>query len=96
MFQNHLKKIGIRNYKNESLEAKVYPISEELSTYNFRYPNGKDQSEITFKSWGSNTNVKVKNVTKNKLVEVKVDEKSGCVSFEIEPNQNYNVFTEIE
>jgi alpha-glucosidase (family GH31 glycosyl hydrolase) len=80
-----------RNYKSENLIAKVYPISKTSISYDFTYPNEKDKTEISYKSWGSSEKIKVKNLTSNKFVEFKIDDKSGSVSFEIEPNNNYQV-----
>ena len=71
------------------LTARIYPINKECSSFVFTYPDGVSQSVITLNSWKGDP--VVKNTTTGEVVPVQVDEASGSVSFEIVPENNYQL-----
>ena len=71
------------------LTARIYPIIKESSSFVFTHPDGSSQSVIALNSWKGEP--VVENTTTGEVVPVQVDKTSGSVSFEIFPENNYQL-----
>ena len=83
--------IVLRDSEDASLRAKIYPLSEQETSFLFNYPDGKTQSEITYKKWTVKDNIILTDVTLNEQIAFERDEKNGSISFKITPNHNYKI-----
>ncbi len=71
------------------LTARIYPIIKESSSFVFTHPDGSSQTVITISDWKGMP--VVENTTTDEVVPVRVDEASGAVTFEILPENNYQL-----
>ena len=78
-----------RESDDAPLTARIYPIIKESSPFVFTHPDGSSQTVITISDWKGMP--VVENTTTGEGVLVRVDEASGAVSFEILPENNYQL-----
>lgn len=86
------KGILVRNQKQE-FYAEIYPVSEKAFSYNFFFPDGIGKSTISKRLKGIiDENVKVKDLTVNKKVELELKQGNKGRSFKLLPGHRYEIY----
>ncbi|MBI5385405.1 MAG: hypothetical protein HZA90_12070 [Verrucomicrobia bacterium] len=81
-----------RELPGQSLQAVVYPIAANGSTYRFTHRDGTTRTKIVNDNTGWNADtLKVTDTTKNKPVAFERDTRTGVIRFPLTPGHNYRL-----
>jgi alpha-glucosidase (family GH31 glycosyl hydrolase) len=82
----------LRELPGQSIEAVVYPIAANGSTYRFTHRDGTTRTTITNDNAGWNAEtLAVTDTTENKPVVFERDSRTGAIRFQLTPGHNYRL-----
>lgn len=71
----------------------IYPVSTAPFSYDFYFPDGTRKSTVKKITNGTvNGNIRVKDLTANREVELKTNDRNGCWSFKLLPGHQYEIY----
>ncbi|MGB2560659.1 MAG: hypothetical protein ACPIG6_08690, partial [Akkermansiaceae bacterium] len=78
-----------RSSDDAPLSAHIYPTTQARTSHSIHHLNGTSTTEI---HWAENSgNTQVTNTTTGQAVAIRMDENTGALSFEIQPDHHYLV-----